>query len=233
MTMTTTIMSKEERIAILRATPAHYWGEPARRVELPVVNDDGLVDAAALRQELALRGLRGDAINACVEAERDEGIIHIQTGLTLWQELDLGKDTPPTPFIAFMPVSKRDWFSSLIHEYVGCWAPDGDGERASRLETICELQAGVFYCEDSEALPLDRLGKPSDRLCPLCYAIYPLGGRWGKKCSEGYSCDLCRAGASHAAPRFDDLPQPVSRMRLTRAKKRRDSRLRIYRADGF
>ena len=229
--------TRNERMELLMATPAHYWGEPARRVDLPVVNDDGLVDVAALRQELSLRGLRGDAISACVEVAKDEGIIHIPTGLTLWQELDLGKDTPPTPFVAFMPVSKRDWFSSLIHEYVGYWAPredgDVDGERASRLETICELQDGVFYCEDSEALPLDRQGKPSNRLCPLCYAIYPLGGRWGKKCSEGYSCDLCRAGASHASPRFDDLPQPVSRMRLTRVKKWRDSRLRVYRAEEF
>ena len=218
--------TRNERMELLMATPAHYWGEPARRVELPVVNDDGLLDAAALRQELALRGLRGRAITESVKEAQDEMIIHIDlwSGLMLWQEWELGKDAPPTPYIAFMPVSKRDWFSVLIHEYVGYWAlGEGmDEGREARVETICEIKDGVLYGDDSEALSLDRLGKPSDRLCPLCYAIYPIGGRWGKRCGDGFSCDFCRDNRRHAAPCFDDLPQLVSRMQLTRAPKWRE-----------
>lgn len=214
--------SRDERMELLMATPAHYWTTTARRVELPVVNDDGQLDLPALRQELALHGVNGEALALCAKEALDEGIVHIRMGMKLRDELELGLDAAPTLHIAFIPTPKSDFIGAppLVHDYLAYWKMDwrADGRRTAVIETFCEMQNGVFYSNTAKALPLDQIGKPCDRLCPLCYAIYPVGGKYGRLCGDGYSCEICGVNPrmSHAAPRFGEGEEAsrASRMRF-------------------
>lgn len=181
------------------------------KINLPALDETGLVDFAALELELIAHGVKAATreVMASYFAGGETSFKLPIFGGSLWS---IPMDVPyevymaqPTHFKDFVLVRTTLRFDSphlMVHEYISRW--DSQNQEV-KVMTICEFKDGGMRNGDiRKCLNVDREGKPFNRLCARCYRAYPLAG-YGRVgyCPIGhktFKCVLCDEKKAHAAP---------------------------------